>query len=38
MALLWVSSEYGSGEDGPILPLVVVVQGACTTCADSVHQ
>jgi len=38
MTLLWLSSECGRGENAPILPSFVVVQGLHTACADSVHQ
>ena len=27
MTLLWMSLECGSGENGPTMPLIVVVQG-----------
>jgi len=38
MTLLWLSSECGRGENAPILPSFVVVQGPRTTCADSAYQ
>jgi len=38
MTMLWLSSECGRGEKGPILPSFVIVQGLHTACVDSVHQ